>query len=243
MKFTILATLCGLLSLVAARPSQPGYHNTAVSPRADKIRIMPFGASIVENTCWRAYLWKKLQDAKVTNIDFVGGQSGPASCTLNGASVSFDPNNEGHGGARAVEYVQGGNLTRWLDAAKPVDIIMIHLGTNDVITKTSIPDIIKAYDTLLSQMKASNPAMKVIVSLLIPIDPKLFGQGATDGIISLNAALRDWISKNKLLQVDNYTGFDYVTMTTEGEHPNEKGSVFMADHFYPVVKKAIEGGS
>ncbi|PVI04656.1 carbohydrate esterase family 3 protein [Periconia macrospinosa] len=243
MKFTILAPLCGLLSLTAALPSQQRSVNNAVSPRADKIRIMPMGASIVETTCWRAYLWQKLQNAGITNIDFVGGQSGPATCTLNGAPVSFDPNNEGHSGARATEYAAGGNLTRWLNAQKPVDIIMIHLGTNDMASHYSVSDTIKAYDTLLSEMRASNPAMKIIVSLLIPIDPKLFGQDVTDGIIALNAALRDWIARNKVLLVDNYTGFDYSTMTIEGEHPNEKGSVFMADHFYPVLKNAIEGGS
>ena len=118
-------------------------------------------------------------------------------------------------------------------------VAVIHLGTNDIASHYSVSDTIKAYDTLLGEMKKSNAAMKVIVSLLIPIDTKLFGQDISDGITALNTALRDWVKKNSLILVDNNTGFDYATMTTEGEHPNEKGSVFMAELFYPVVKNAI----
>ncbi|KAF1956010.1 SGNH hydrolase [Byssothecium circinans] len=243
MRFSLLASSLALLGLTAAIPQQYESKKPIVSRQggaARTIRIMPLGASIVEITCWRAYLWQKLQAAGKTNIDFVGSGSGPSSCTLNGAAVEFDKNHEGHSGALATQYAAGRNLTRWLAAAAPVDIIFIHLGTNDAVNRIPAETTIKAYDTMLAEMRASNPNMKVIVSTLIPIDPKLFGQDVSDGITTLNTALKTWVSEKGLALVDNNTGFNYSTMTTEGEHPNEAGNVFMAEHFYPVVKAQIE---
>ncbi|KAF2645340.1 SGNH hydrolase [Massarina eburnea CBS 473.64] len=243
MKFSLLASSFALLNVAAAIPQQYEAREEIVSRQdtsaAKTIRIMPFGASIVEITCWRAYLWQKLQTANIKNIDFVGSGSGPSSCSLNGATIDFDKNHEGHSGALATQYSANGNLTRWLADAAPVDIIMMHLGTNDVVTHVSNDDTIKAYDTLLAEMRASNANMKIIVSNLIPISPNNFGQEVSDGITSLNTAIKSWVDRNGLLFVDNNTGFNTTTMTSEGEHPNEAGSVFMSDHFFPVLKDQI----
>jgi lysophospholipase L1-like esterase len=115
-------------------------------------------------------------------------------------------------------------------------MILIHLGTNDAASHVAPSATITAYDTLLGEMRASNPNMKIVVSTLIPIAPKVFGKSVSDGIETLNAMLRVWVKRNGLVLVENFFGFDAETMTTEGEHPNESGSVFMAGKFFPIVE-------
>lgn len=40
----------------------------------------------------------------------------------------------------------------------------MHLGTNDVLQKKPSGDIIKAYSTLVDQMRASKSSMRILVS-------------------------------------------------------------------------------
>jgi len=120
----------------------------------------------------------------------------------------------------------------------------MHVGTNDATAKLNTSSVLSAYDVVLSQMRASNPRMVLILSKLIPVDPKLFGQETTDLVVAYNNAMDGWVRKNTKSQspivlVDMFTGFDTATMTREGEHPNEKGDVFMAERFYPVVMNQL----
>lgn len=103
-------------------------------------------------------LWKQLQDGGITNFDFVGSQNGPTTCNIPGA----DLDNEGHSGAKATEYASNGKLVGWLQNTKP-GMILVHVGTNDAVARTNTSEIIKAYDTLLGQMRASNPNMVIVV--------------------------------------------------------------------------------
>lgn len=113
-------------------------------------------------TCWRAFLQKKLSADGIKNVDFVGSMSGPASCSLDGTDVPFDKNHEGHSGKRVTDYANDGNLVGWLASAKP-DMLIMHVGTNDVIAKIDTADIIKAYGVLLGQMRESKSSMILIV--------------------------------------------------------------------------------
>ena len=117
----------------------------------------------------------------------------------------------------------------------------MHVGTNDAVANISSANVIAAYDKLLGQMRDSNPRTTLIVSKLIPIDPKLFGQAVSDKIVEYNGAMDGWVKKvntaaSPVVLVDMFTGFDVATMTREGEHPNEKGNVFFAEKFFPVLK-------
>ncbi|ORY09648.1 SGNH hydrolase-type esterase domain-containing protein [Clohesyomyces aquaticus] len=208
---------------------------------AATVKIMPFGASIVGAPgCWRAILWKKLQGAGITNTDFVGSQKA-TDC-----GFPYDGENEGHAGFQATGIVADNQLPGWLSAAKP-DIMMIHLGTNDVIQRKSTADTINAYSTLVDQMRASKPTMKILFSQLIPIDPKKFS-GAQQGIIDLNKAIATWAptkstSQSPIVVIDNFTGFNVTTDTVDGEHPNDSGNQKLANKFYQPLVNAIKSVS
>ena len=234
------------------------YSYPSLSPSSDQSRAPPLltshyffhrtgqRATLTEQhqTCWRAYLWKKLQDSGITNIDFVGSHGTPsARCTLAGQNVNFDKDNEGHSGAKVTDYASQNSLPPWLSSAKP-DIILMHVGTNDATANLTAAKVFAAYDTLVGQMRAANPRNVLIVSKLIPIKPDLFGQFAVDRINDYNYAMEGWVKRTTTAQspivlVDCFTGFDYQSMTREGQHPNEKGDVFMAERFFPAVKDAL----
>jgi len=88
----------------------------------------------------------------------------PENCKSTAAG--FDTHHEGHSGWQAVN-IANNNLPGWLSTSKP-DIVQFMLGTNDVNGKRSTDEIIGAYTKMVGQMRASNPRMKIIVSLRIP---------------------------------------------------------------------------
>ena len=223
------------------------------------VKVMPFGASIVSvsspmnilqylsltptQKCWRANLQAKLRNDETTNFDFVGTQKS----TCGGADV--DQDHEGHPGSQATDFAVKGNLTVWLNAVDTPDIILMLLGTNDVlIGKKSTGEIIKAYDVLIGQMRAKNPKMHIIFSNLLPLDPARWPRSAAEGIVNLNTAIRQYAPSKStrdspVVYVDNFTGFDEVDDTTDGEHPNDAGNEKMATQFFAPTRDAIQAVS
>lgn len=227
-----------MIALAYSAPTPAPQENAATS--IAPVRIMAFGASIVENGCWRAYLWKKLQDTGLTNIDAVGSRPGPTNC-----GFAFDGDSEGHSGALATEFADKNQLPAWLNAAKP-DIIIMHLGTNDALKGKPVKQILDAYSKLVDQMRASKPNMKIIISKLIPIDGSRFGGG--DLIEALNKGMDAWAAKkttrdSPIVIIDNFTGFDPKADTTDGEHPNDSGNHKIAAKFFPPLVDAINSVS
>lgn len=51
----------------------------------------------------------------------------------------------------------------WLASTGP-DVVMVHLGTNDVWSNIAAEEIVGALESLVGDMRASNPAMKILVS-------------------------------------------------------------------------------
>jgi lysophospholipase L1-like esterase len=213
-----------------------------VQPRpaaAAAVRIMPLGDSITGSPgCWRALLWNRLQSNGFTDIDFVG-TLGPQGC-----GVAYDGDNEGHGGILATNMASQNQLPPWLAATRP-DIVLMHLGTNDVWNNRSAQTILDAFSTLLSQMRASNPNVKLIVARIIPMNPSNCGEcGAR--VVALNNALPGWASARSTAQspitvVDQWTGFNTATDTGDGVHPNNAGIQKMSDRWYPAVTQALNG--
>jgi lysophospholipase L1-like esterase len=101
-------------------------------------------------------LWRKLQEASITNIDFVGTLPGQ------GCGFTYDGENEGHGGYLATNIASQGQLVGWLTQTTP-DIVMMHLGTNDVWSNKSPQEILGAFQTLVEEMRQSNKNMRILV--------------------------------------------------------------------------------
>ncbi|MFC6080232.1 cellulose binding domain-containing protein [Sphaerisporangium aureirubrum] len=233
--------VCAILVTLAALFGVAPMATPAVSAAAP-VRIMPLGDSLTGGPgCWRALLWDRLQRTGFTNIDFVGTLPG------GGCSVAHDGDNEGHGGFQATGIANQNQLPGWLSSTRP-DIVLMHLGTNDVWNNVATATIIAAFTKLVDQMRASNANTKIIVAKIVPMTPS----GCTwcpSGVTALNDAIPGWAAGKSTTQspitvVDQYTGFDTVADTTgDGVHPDDSGFQKMSDRWYPALTALLGGGN
>ncbi|MET8991531.1 cellulose binding domain-containing protein [Nonomuraea wenchangensis] len=212
---------------------------TATPASAAAIRIMPLGDSITGSPgCWRALLWNKLQSAGYTDIDFVG------TLPPQGCGVAHDGDNEGHGGYLATNVANQNLLPGWLSATRP-DVVMMHFGTNDVWSNIPPATILGAFTTLVNQMRASNPAMKILVAKIIPMNPSSCAE-CGQRTVNFNNAIPAWAASTSTAQspvtvVDQWTGFSTASDTYDGVHPNAAGDQKMSDKWYPALVNALSG--
>ncbi|KAI4145170.1 MAG: hypothetical protein LQ340_006372, partial [Diploschistes diacapsis] len=155
-------------------------------PVTAPIAYLPLGDSITEITCWRSLLWSLLrnppnltdpflprthnilvQPPPLPNIRFVGTMTtqAPGGCPN---SDIYPRHHEGHSGIKAVDAADKNRLREWLAKAGKVDIVTIHLGTNDILyglhdrVERDMESAVIAYDEILSELRRANPRVKVI---------------------------------------------------------------------------------
>ncbi|WP_405139518.1 cellulose binding domain-containing protein [Sphaerisporangium sp. NBC_01403] len=229
---TLLAMVTALIGVLAYLVITP-----VLPARAATVKIMPLGDSITGSPgCWRALLWNKLAQGGYTGLDFVG------TLPPQGCSVSYDGDNEGHGGALVTNVADQNQLPGWLSATKP-DVVLMHFGTNDVWSNRPTDTILAAYGKLVDQMRASNPNMKIVVAQIIPMNPSTCAE-CGQRAVALNAAIPGWASSKTTAQspivvVDQWTGFSTASDTYDGVHPNSTGDQKMADKWYPALTRLL----
>ncbi|MEV5430889.1 GDSL-type esterase/lipase family protein [Streptomyces sp. NPDC052701] len=228
-----LLPLLGLLAALLLPLGLATAQRASAAPAADPVRIMPLGDSITGSPgCWRALLWNRLQNAGYTGIDFVG-TLGPQGC-----GQAHDGDNEGHGGELVTQVADRNLLPARLAATRP-DIVVMHFGTNDVWSAVPPDRILAAYDTLVAQMRESNPGMRILVAQLIPLNPGTCAACA-QRVVDLNARIPDWAratstARSPVTVVDQWTGFSTATDTYDGVHPNASGDEKIAARWYPAL--------
>lgn len=217
---------------------------SAFPAAAAPVKIMCLGDSITGSPgCWRALLWRNMQNAGFTNVDFVG------TLQPQGCGFTYDGENEGHGGILATNMADQNQLPPWLSQTSP-DIIMMHLGTNDCWSARATSVILTAFSKLVDQMRANNPNMKILVAKIIPMNPT-GGSACAEcpqRVIDLNNALPAWAAGKTTAQspitlVDQWTGFSTATDTYDGVHPNDAGNVKIADKWFPPLTALLVGAT
>jgi len=232
--FVLLLIFVFVAALIGLRPATP---TRAQTP----LKIMALGDSITGSPgCWRALLWNRLTANGLTGFLPVGTLS-PAGCPNDNSW------HEGHGGILAIGMANGNQLPPWLAATNP-DVVLMHLGTNDSFNHNNTVDmILAAYTTLVGQMRANNPNMKILVAQIIPLYTAT--TQCTDcyqRVVNLNNAIPGWAAglntaQSPIIVVDQWTGFNTVTDTSDGIHPNDAGIQKIADKWYPVVAALLNG--
>ncbi|WP_285552822.1 cellulose binding domain-containing protein [Actinoplanes regularis] len=232
----LLAVLLAVAAVVGVAP---------VARAAATVRIMALGDSITAGPgCWRAKLWHSLQTAGYTGIDFVGTQSDGGGCN---PGYPYDFDHEGHGGYSATGIAGNDQLPPWLAAARP-DVVLMHLGTNDMWGGyIPLQDKLNAFTKLIGQMRAQNSAMKIIVAQIIPMSAAACATCPAD-VVTLNNALPSWAaglstSQSPIVLADLWTGYDAVADNVDGVHPNDTGFRKMADAWYPVLARVLGGST
>ncbi|MDQ0746551.1 lysophospholipase L1-like esterase [Streptomyces africanus] len=212
---------------------------TAAPAAADPVRVMPLGDSITGSPgCWRAVLWNRLLNSGYTDIDFVG------TLPPQGCGQAHDGDNEGHGGELVTNVADQNLLPGRLAATRP-DIVVMHFGTNDVWSSIAPDRILAAYTKLVTQMRASNPDMRILVAQLIPMNPASCAACA-QRVVDFNARIPDWAratstERSSITVVDQWTGFSTATDTYDGVHPNASGDDKIAARWYPALTSLLDG--
>jgi hypothetical protein len=216
------------------------------SPQA-AVKIMPLGDSITQSVVgqasYRYWLDKKLHAANIS-FDFVGSMvdnvGGPPTPS------DFDLNHEGHSGYTTWNILEPGNNPQGFNLAASFnlripDIVLLHMGTVDVLDKIPTNDTIANLGGIIDKARAANPNVAVLIAQIIPKDAALYPADVA-GTISLNQAILPFAHQKNTAQarvivVDQFTGFNATqgVDTYDGVHPNASGEQKVAARFFQGI--------
>ncbi len=167
----ITLSLFLFLGLVAAENL---WAQTAIMPLGDSITYDNNSGDVLnprptgERTGYRQPLWLDLLSAGY-NVDFVGSLAAGQT-----ANPPFDYDNEGHSGFRADQIRDnifdgpgGGN---WL-INNPADVVLLHIGTNDISDNQSNAAIAAEIGQILDEIDQYSPDVWVILARIINRSP------------------------------------------------------------------------
>ncbi|HEV8567385.1 MAG TPA: GDSL-type esterase/lipase family protein [Actinoplanes sp.] len=207
-----------------------GAHAAVITGRP--VKIMPLGDSITwgagssTTSSYRAELWQRLVGGAGLAIDFVGsGHDG----------VLPDPDHEGHSGWR-IEQITA-SVDGWLATSRP-DVILLHIGTNDMNQDFDVANAPARLGQLLDRIRTDLPAATVLVAAIVPsTDATVNGR-----INAFNAAVPGVVAQRPNARfVDLNTTIGAADMA-DSLHPNDGGYAKMASLWYSALEGVLGGG-
>jgi lysophospholipase L1-like esterase len=198
---------------------------------------MPLGDSITQgdnkHNSYRRPLWIQLRKAGY-NVDFVGSTREH----VNGHSPlsDFDQDHEGHWGWRVNQVLE--KIDGWMRISQP-DIVLIHLGNNNIIQGQSPESTIEQLWQLIQTLRSINPRVKLLIAQVIPCGDKTRIRQLNRLIVNL--ARRTNTQESPIIVVDQFSDFNAAVGvdTYDGCHPNEVGEKKMASRWFAALKKVL----
>lgn len=200
----------------------------------DAISVMPLGDSLTagvgssDRGGYREMLSEKIKE-NGWNMSFVGSE-------LDGPSTMADRYNEGHPGWR-IDQISN-KVESWLQAEHP-QIILLHIGTNDIIQGGSPTLAATRLTRLLNQITATSPTALVLVAQIIPLGYPSLNKNiiAYDRMIPNIVRGMDTMGKH-IVPVDMY---DVVPVNDLRDHihPDDVGYALMANAWYQALSSSI----
>lgn len=200
------------------------------------LKVMPLGDSITygvgssTGAGYRLPFWNLVAAQARYRVDLVGTQQ-------SGGSAIPDPDNEGHSGWM-IDDIRA-HIDQWIPADEP-DVILLHIGINDLDRSTDpqhAPDRLRA---LLDQIFADKPSVTVILQGLIPVtqglkwDPRLFNAQAGQ----ISAAEQQAGHKIRYVDPTGWTSADMFDRL----HPNDSGHAKLGRAFFAAMDQAFTDG-
>jgi lysophospholipase L1-like esterase len=222
-----------LLACASAGALRNGLVPAEASSRTS-IKIMPLGDSITFGTHDPGYGgYRHLLRTLLINdgyaVNFVGSQKG-------GKAVP-DSANEGHPGWTITQIQDGIDTEGWLETYQP-DLILLHIGTNDIRRgdADAAPGRLSA---LLDDILRRLPQTHVIDAQIIP-----FRRGPEQGQQAYNAAIPGIVAAKgprvSIVDMQNILSRDDYA---DGIHPNADGYDKMARAWKPAIGAAVSGNA
>jgi len=218
-------------------------HGFISMAQAAPLRIMPLGDSITaggynENGQWKVgggYRVKLDTLLKQQGLDFVfvgGLHDGPEGFTNNA--------HEGHSGFRVEQLTSG--VQSWLQAAKP-DLILLMVGTNDIIQNYDLDHVGMRFEALLNVIEQTLPNAKLIVASSIPTENEDWNEKLEDLAHTVEGmVVRHSRAGHSIQFVDMYSlsGIEHNRNDLiDGVHPTP----LAYDKLAPVWASAIQKGA
>jgi acyl-CoA thioesterase I len=225
-----------------------------ISMARSQTKILCLGDSITEGFGgWASYrypLWFDLVSNGLT-INFVGPWTGYHICT--GAPdttgyyprylIDFDRDHAGYCGWRTDQIAA--EITAVATAAQP-DIVLIHLGTNDIgqLLAAGVNNADANLQLIIERLRTVRPNIIVLLAQVVP----RVNHASSIYIAPLNAkiaaiAAQMTTATSPIYLVDQNSGFDVNSMMQfDGTHPNTAGEQRIAD-LWRATLLPILGGS
>ena len=202
------------------------------------LRIMPLGDSITEgeagHNSYRRVLWQRLNGAGCS-ANLVGSKSGVSrgardSGSVNPPNADFDLDHEGYWDYSVNELIPrvGG-----LVAQTQPDVVLVHIGTNDVLGGQSASGIAQELAGLIDAIRAGKPDAHILLAKIIPAAPDPSGTAALNRQIDSVASSRSSATSPVAVvnQASGYsTGDNY-----DGVHPNPGGEAKLGNRWADAV--------
>jgi lysophospholipase L1-like esterase len=203
-----------------------------------QIRIMPLGNSITRGVSGSTYhigyrraLYQALVGAG-HNVNFVGSQT-------DGYLTDFDRNHEGHDGWRADQIRD--NISGWL-TSNPPDIVLLHIGTNDISQDQSVGSTVTEVNEILDRIDAKSTATVVFLARIINRNDTVVSRitATTDYNDSLQALANARIATGDLIfVVDQESALNYPADIADRVHPNDGGYGKMAQRWFEALSSYL----
>jgi lysophospholipase L1-like esterase len=217
---TVLAMALAVALWTGAQAQAPGL-----------LKIMPLGDSITFGSPDRAYGgYRHALGALLAKdgyaINFVGSQR-------SGIGIIPNPDHEGHSGWTIAQIKSGIDTDRWLEAYRP-DIILLHIGTND-LRRGDAAAAQTDLSALLDDIRSRLPEARIIVAQIIP-----FRRGPDPAHRAYNAAIPAMIAaKGALVSMVNMEAILAAEDYADGLHPNDGGYDKMARAWEAAIRDAL----
>ncbi len=248
-----------LLALVVILTCLPAIPTAKAETDALAIKIMPFGDSITSSyDPFMSYRCDLNFLLKAANIYYIYSGSkivdsyskDPPPCD---PTPDFYLSHEGYSGyptsyflnpldANYIDNILGRDIYQTAKKNIP-QIVLMHLGTNDLNRSVPIPQIVANLGTLIDHFRAKNPSVAVLVAQIIPCA----GYDWCSQVDDLNAAIPAMAAQKNTLAapvmvVDMYSGYDPIADNdSQGTqqfyvHPNFSGGAKMAARWMAAIQ-------
>ncbi len=254
-----------------AAPKTAARASTAACARTGPRRIMPLGDSLTVGMHWnsgnddsyRPYLWRRLQAAGVTDIDFVGPLRTGDNSTYDGDHAGFGgftigpdngfPDAQGKLTNNLYSHIVG--FVRWQGAKNETtgqdivtvsdpDIVLLNIGTNDA--ELDPAKIYSRLEALVRLIRSKQPDAIVVVSSVTPSDVAaldLVGPqakrlaDASDGRVVYADIRTRMVRGDAALGAAPFTPADWESPTDR--HLSVSGGQKFAAAWYPTVIQVL----
>ncbi len=232
------------------------------SAEEEKINIMPLGDSITDGFWltggYRTTFYNNLKEnGYADGIDLVGpnwgGDGDPNHAGYSGYSIDNIEQADSISGARTGIS----SFADWLMESYPADVIMLQIGTNDILSYYDLDNITVRLENLVRQLLTYVDDDGMIFVATIPCmdaSNTLYISEYHFTVESMDAIVDKYNTEIKQMVADLQAEGENVALADinsaveksdlyDGVHPNETGYKKMGDYWYGIISNYLDGNS